>query len=250
MHSSRRTCPPVFAQAIVLVVAPLLFVRVLSAQTTSSTSSGDAGSLSGSISRPAKPPVTVETSVSLGAAANLFATRIQATSTTLTTESFTPSAQVLATFRQTFKPWLGYSVNVGYSQPTYRYTVAPVAGTRGYVSGNVFDTHAYEVSLSYIAHTHITPRLSLFGEAGAGTVGFAVINNGILPRRSNAFRPTGIAGAGVDYRLPYGFGLRAQYRGLFLTFPFPNDDNSIRPVTLLSQPSLSLTYTFGSRRHK
>ena len=220
-----------------LAAAPLLLAQHTLAQSTSAAPQ-------------LKKATTVETSVSVGAAANLAATRIQSTNTTLTTESFTPAPEVFGTFRQTFKPWLGYSVNFGYSQPTYRYTVTPVAGSRGLVTGSLFDTRAYEISVSYIAHKQLTPRLSLFGEAGAGTVGFSAINNGLTPRRSNAFRPAGIAGAGVDYRLSYGFGVRAQYRGLFLTVPYPDDDNSNRPTTILSKPTLSLTYTFGSHSHK
>ncbi|MBW4040259.1 MAG: hypothetical protein HIU91_15660 [Acidobacteria bacterium] len=184
--------------------------------------------------------------------AQLTASRINDTSTNLTTQSLSPSAGVFTTFRQSFKPWLGYSVNLGYTRSTYRYSISPPTGFTGITSGASIPSHMYEVSISYIAQKHLTNHLTVFGEAGAGTMAFAARNRvGSIPARgSNAFRPEGIAGFGVDYRLPHGLGLRAQYRGLFLKYPYPGDDLPTKLKTVISEPNLSLTYTFGRSGHR
>ncbi len=240
------------AHAIVLTASSMLFSQPVLAQSTSSTESREVVSSSPSGQNAAKAKNYVETSVSVGSMAQLTATRIQDTTTSLTTESFAPSAGVFATFRQSFKPWLGFSVNLGYTHPTYRYTVSAPAASAGenikcvsdgaYVRGQRFLHRAKSISLNN------SPYLV---KPAAGTIAFAAKNNGgYLPNRSNAFRPEGIAGFGVDYRLTHGLGLRAQYRGLFIRYPYPDDDLSPRLKTIISEPTLSLTYTFGQHGHR
>ena len=198
-----------------------------------------------------KATTTPETSVSLGANAQLTASRINISNTNLLTESLNPSAGVFGTFRQTFRPWLGYSVNLGYSQSTYRYTNSAPVSMQAYTTRTLVPAHRYEISVSYTAQKRFTKRFSLFGEAGAGTIAFAAINNGLgLPTRANAFKPAGIFGGGADYRLSHGFGMRAQYRGLLLSFPYPNDGVGTKLRTIINEPTLSLTYTFGSHGHR
>ncbi len=234
------------AHAVVIAASSMLFTKPVSAQNSSSAEPGEVASSLPSAPKTAKASNYVETSLSVGSMAQLTATRIQDTSTSLTTESFAPSAGVFATFRQSFKPWLGYSVNLGYTHPTYRYTVSAPASSASTTSKAFLTAHMYEISVSYIAQKHLTKQFALFGEAGGGTVAFAAKNNGgYLPNRSNAFRPEGIAGFGLNYRLMHGLGLRAQYRGLFIRYPYPNDGLSPRLKTIISEPTLSLTYTFG-----
>lgn len=233
---------------VILGASSILFPQHVLAQSTSSVESSEGVHSEPSDPTTAKPKRYVETSVSVGSAAQLTATRIQDTSSSLTTESFAPSAGVFATFRQNFKPWLGYSVNLGYTHPTYRYTVSAPASFASTTSKAFLTAHMYEISVSYIAQKHLTKQFTLFGEAGGGTIAFAAKNNGgYLPDRSNAFRPEGIAGFGVDYRLAHGLGLRAQYRGLFIRYPYPNDGLSPRLKTIINEPTLSLTYTFSRR---
>jgi opacity protein-like surface antigen len=238
---------------IVLAVSPLLFSQNVLAQSTSSAESSETVSSSPSAPGREKPANHVETSVSVGSMAQLAASRINETRTSLMTQSLAPSAGVFATFRQSFTPWLGYSVNLGYTRSTYRYSSSAPAGTAGMTSITPVPSHMYEISVSYIAQKHFTNRFSVFGEAGGGTVAFAAMNQGLgLPRRSNAFRPEGIAGFGIDYQLAHGLGLRAQYRGLFIRYPYPNDDLDTRTrlTTIISEPTLSLTYTLGKHGHR
>jgi hypothetical protein len=189
-----------------------------------------------------------ETSISLGAIGQLTSARINETSGGLVTESFSPSSGAAFTFRQSFKPWLGYSVNVGFSRATYRYVVAPSATFTGKTYEMLVPTNMFETSVSYIAQKHVTNRVTGFGEAGGGSIGFAATNGaGDFQRRSNAFLPAGIAGFGFDYRLAHGLGVRAEYRGLFVKYPFPDYSNSLRLNTFISEPSLSITYNFDKR---
>ncbi len=238
---------------IFFVVSPVLFSQDVVAQNASSSESREAVSSSPSAPGIEKPGNHVETSVSVGSMAQLAASRINETSTNLMTQSLAPSAGVFATFRQSFMPWLGYSVNLGYTRSTYRYSISAPAGLTGMTSITSVPSHMYEISVSYIAQKHFTNRFTVFGEAGGGTVAFAAMNQGLgLPRRSNAFRPEGIAGFGIDYQLTHGLGLRAQYRGLFIRYPYPNDDLDTRTrlTTIISEPTLSLTYTFGKHGHR
>lgn len=194
----------------------------------------------------------VETSVSVGAFGQLTATRISESQSSFMTESLSPSAGALGTFQQRWKPWLGYSVNFGYTRANYRYAAATSASENEIGITHV-PNNVYETSVSYIAQKHMTSRLTAFGEAGAGAIGFAAITRAIdysrgnlYVGRSNTFRPVGIAGFGVDYRLSHGLGVRAQYRGLFVQYP---DYGSGRSglTTLMSEPTVSVTYTFGRR---
>lgn len=229
--------------AVVLAVTPVLFSQHAFAQSTS------ASSLPAAAPSTAKPTSHVETSVSVGAMAQLTPSHINDTKVNLSTQSLTPSAGVFGTFRQSFKPWLGYSVNFGYTYPTFRYTLSAPAGSSATTVRQSVQTHMYEISISYIAQKHLTSRFSLFGEAGGGTVAFAANNTGggYLPNRSNAFRAAGITGFGANYYLAHGFGLRAQYRGIFIRYPYPNDDLTPKVRTFISEPTLSLTYNFGRR---
>jgi hypothetical protein len=198
------------------------------------------------------PRSHVETSISLGATGQLTASRITETSSALITQSLSPSAGVLATFRQNFTPWLGYSVNLGYTRATYRYTQSTAAPAAGQTFETFIPNNIYETSVSYIAQKHLTSALTVFGEAGAGAIAFAARyydvrsspRNFSLTFRNNSFRPEGIAGFGMNYRLGHGLGLRAEYRALFLKYP-DYASGSIRPTTISNAPTLSVTYTLG-----
>jgi hypothetical protein len=207
------------------------------------------------------PRSHVETSISLGATGQLTASRITETSSALpladtrnalVTQSLSPSAGLLATFRQSFGTWLGYSVNLGYTRATYRYIQAAPASSTGQTFETFIPNNIYETSVSYIAQKRLTSSLTVFGEAGAGAIAFAASyydvhsspRNFSLTYRNNTFRPEGIAGFGMDYRLGHGLGLRAEYRGLFLKYP-DYASGSIRPTTISNAPTLSVTYALG-----
>lgn len=164
-----------------------------------------------------------------------------------------PSAGVFATFQQSFKPWLGYSVNLGYTRATYRYTVSAPTTAIGITGESYVPNNVYETSVSYISRKHLTDRISLFGEAGAGAISFAAITRStrsypagfyLNVERSDTYRPVGIGGFGIDYRLAHGLGLRAEYRSLVLKYP-DYASGSARLTTVNSEPAMSITYSFG-----
>ncbi len=188
----------------------------------------------------------IETSVSLGAAAQLTATRV---TQPLGSQSFDPSVCVLGSVRQSFRPWLGYSANFGYTRTTEENGSLSYFASRLAIPSNV-----YELSLAYMIQKHITPRLTGFADLGAGVLTFLPVHRGStasasLPTSTSTvpsvlFRQLGVAGVGVDYYFNSHLALRAEYRGLL--YKYPNYSGLAgRLVTVSSQPTLSVTYTFG-----
>jgi hypothetical protein len=252
LNSISTLCRPA---AILLAIGSVLSPQRSFSQTTASGPAAESTSTVTSL--PSAPQTSapgrhVETSISIGATGQLTASRITETKTDLITQSLSPSAGLLATFRQSFSPWLGYSVNLGYTRATYRYTDAAPAPSTGQTVETFIPNNIYETSVSYIAQKRLTKAFTLFGEAGAGAVAFAARYYDVrsspsgfsLTFRNNTFRPEGIAGFGMDYRLGHSLGLRAEYRGLFIKYP-DYASGSIRPTTVTNGPTLSITYTLG-----
>jgi opacity protein-like surface antigen len=164
-----------------------------------------------------------------------------------------PSTGVLGTFRQTFHAWLGYSVNLGYSRVSEQYR--NLGGSSYYSNFNI-DANMYESSVTYIAHTPVNKRFSLFGDIGPGLLTFLPVHRGadaidyfpyqqgnLVP--SVQVRPAGVFGSGVDLHLTQRLDLRAEYRGLFYSNPdFRTGDILSKQVTLTSEPTFSLVYHF------
>jgi opacity protein-like surface antigen len=199
---------------------------------------------------PCRTGLHPETSISLGTFAQLTATRIVTTPQAFTTESMSPSAGVLGTVRQSFSPWLGYSVNMGYTRASERGTL-----NAGYKSSNTdnnftIPANIYELSLSYLAEEHVTPRLSAFADVGAGMLAFqpgprstTAIDGYRLPNLPVTYRPLGVGGVGLDYLLTHHLTLRAEYRGQL--YKFADYGNALpRYLTVTSEPTLSVVYNF------
>lgn len=207
---------------------------------------------------PAAPTRTarrhVETTFSLGIGPQLTATRLTG-DYAYPVQSLDPSPSVLGTVRQSFRSWLGYSVNLGYTRTTQHNIINPL-----YISGysttlTRFDIPAnlYEVSAAYHAQKHLNPKLTGFVDLGAGALTFLPVHRGpdaanYVPNKYPSlippvtFRPLGVGAVGADYHFTPKLALRAEYRGLLYKYP----DYGIglpRPLTLSSQPTLSLTYT-------
>jgi len=213
-----------------------------------------------------------QTSFSLGTFGQFTPTRIEsrtspgviavygAPQTYFFTSGASPTVGVLGTFRQQFRPWLGYSVNMGYTLLTERFTQysnfsGPYSDTNYDVKVN---SNMYELSLSYTASKQLTPRMSGFVEAGAGALAFLpAIPRSVVPSPYSsfqnqlyfanvAFAPETLAGLGVHWHLANSFGIRAEYRGLIYT-------NTVfqhtvhKAMTLSSEPTVSLTYSFGHK---
>jgi opacity protein-like surface antigen len=198
----------------------------------------------------------VETSVSLGGSPQLTATRIEnGSSGGFITQSLHPSANIVATFRQSFRPWLGYSVNVGYTRAAEHNTNGAGASLAGTYSNFYVPNNVWELSLSHVAQKHLTHRLTVFTDEGAGFMAFQPAQRGstfTFPGGvvvGTNFRPLIVFGAGADYRFNPQWALRGEYRGLL--YKFPDYGQSIpRLTTITSEPAVSLTYTFGRHTYK
>jgi len=211
---------------------------------------------------PAQTPVpcrtqrATETSISLGAFPQLTAARIVDTPNDFATESSSPSAGVLGTLRQSFSPWLGYSLNMGYTRASERATNNSAPGSPNLTSNVTVPADVYEISLSYLAEKHLTPRLSGFADIGAGMLTFLPEHRGSpatdlllygVYAPSVTFHPLGVGGVGIDYLLTPHMALRAEYRGQLYKFA---DYGSGLPryLTVTSEPTVSLVYNFHTRK--
>jgi hypothetical protein len=168
----------------------------------------------------------------------------------------TPSAGALGSFRQTFKPWLGYSVNFGYTRAAEHYTNNAGFGSAGSATNFSIPANLYEISASYVAEKKLSPRLRAFADVGAGAMIFLPVHRGadaatFVPNRADVpftnYRPMGVGGIGFDYSLTPHLGLRAEYRGQLYKYA---DYGNVLPrnVTVTSAPTFSLTYNFGGRK--
>ncbi len=231
------------------------------AQTTSSSlaeasaADGNCSDLRSTPCPPTPPPPGtpvhhgVETSISLGAFAQITPTRLQNNKydgllLSTQTQGIAPTAGVLGTFRQQFRPWLGYSVNMGYTRVDERYLLPsyPAYNSDLHVPSNL-----YELSFSYVATERLTPRLTGFADLGAGFLTAlpthrSVTPSGELPRSAN-FRPESVTGFGLDFQLANNLDFRAEYRGLL--YKNPDFGGLQKSTTWTSEPTLSLVYRFG-----
>lgn len=202
--------------------------------------------------KPAKLSWHPETSLSLGAFAQFTPTRVQVNTyggvtTGVQTQGIAPTAGVLGTFRQQFRPWAGYSLNMGYTRVDERYTFTSPAPVHGpfHVPSDL-----YELSLSYVGQRHLSPRLDAFAQVGAGFVTVLPLHrtlspgSGFTPEPVN-FRPEGTTGVGLDLRLAHNFAFRAEYRGLL--YKNPDFGSLQKSTTWTSEPTLSLVYRFGGQ---
>jgi hypothetical protein len=218
-------------------------------------------------SSPAPPPCVIkshaDTSISLGTFAQLTTGRSQDIPNNNTiVQDTAPSAGVLGTFRQTFSPWLGYSVNLGYARVSDHYRGYGVAAEGGnYVDGFNVSTNVYESSVTYVAHTRVNKRYSIFADVGPGLLTFLPIHRGpdainyvpfeyasLIP--GVQIRPTGVFGSGIDIHLTQHIDLRAEYRGLLYKNPDFNTGDApySKLMTLTNEPTFSLVYHLHALR--
>ena len=202
-------------------------------------------------------PLHVETSVSLGAGAQLTATRTGPYYLSAPgSQGFDPSATVLGSVRQSVKPWLGYSANFGYTRTTQQNLGAAFFDSNAFLGSRfAIPTNVYELSLAYLVQRHFAPNVTGFANLGGGVLGFLPVHRGatainfvpghyqtLVPSYLN--RPLGVAAVGIDFRLSRRLALRAEYRGLLFKFPDVYGEVA-RATTVSSQPTVSLVYRFG-----
>jgi len=157
----------------------------------------------------------------------------------------TPGA--VLSYHQQNSTWSGYKVNLGYTETTFKNSLVyqyqiPFYGTS--FSSTSLHTGVLEVSGAYtVESTAKDQRLRMFGEVGGG--GLAFIRGHGNTKELDGMVFTGV---GVDWRLTDHLGLRAEYRGLITGIPAYQAPNFIRPITLISEPTVSVVYRFGKAK--
>lgn len=170
------------------------------------------------------------------------------------------SAGMLGTIHQSFRPWLGYSVNFGYTRFSEEYSqgvyfvpdrkLLPTENQSSSFSRGSIGTNMYELTGSYLVHGLRAGRVDWFSQLGAGVLSF-------LPTKdpsvlSVQFRPTMVFGTGMNYTLSRHWALRAEYRGLFYKNPDFRGANgevpAVKLYTITSEPTISFVYRFGAKR--
>ena len=147
----------------------------------------------------------------------------------------TRSGGGLATFRQSFKPWLGYEVNYSYTRFSEGYTGQPFL-----VQDNVHETTgAYLVQL---------PKLLVFQPfAAAGFGSLLFLPTAVGGQHYNQqFRLAFLYEVGLNYPLITDhFGVRIQYRGLMYKTPdFNQPYLATNTRRLTSEPTIGLYVRF------
>lgn len=181
---------------------------------------------------------------------------------TLTIQSIqgtSSSAGVLGAIHQSFKPWLGYGVNFGYSRFSEEYaqgiyfvpdpTLFPTENPTSSFSRGSIGTSMYELTGSYLIQGLRTGHVEWFAQLGGGVLTFLPTKNPSV--LSVQFRPAMVFGSGMNYKLSKHWALRAEYRGLFYKNPDFNGANdevpTVKLYTITSEPTISIVYRFGAK---
>jgi hypothetical protein len=156
----------------------------------------------------------------------------------------TSSGGGLASFRQPWKPWIGYEANAGYTKFFESYNKNTIK-----VQSNVTD-----VSVAYLLQAPPISGVQLFATLGGGLIVFAPIQGSILNivanpnqpfKLSSQFLPEFVYSVGLNYPVYGRFGVRGQLRGL--EYKTPNfHQGAIDTKTLRGtvEPTLSVYYRF------
>lgn len=221
---------------------------------------------------PPRKNVIPVTDISVGVYGQLTNTRMPTTIavspdgvlTSQFTQGTSDSPGVFATFHQSFKPWLGYNVNFGYSRfsENYSYGKAFVPSSTStqsafsnYAQGSI-QTNMLDLTIAYLFRGPSNKKFSTFGQFGGGGLFFLPTQSAIAGSSSIAAqqqtRPAMVFGVGMNYKLANHLDLRAEYRGFFYKSPdftLPPYDGFNFPMTRLftvtNAPAVSLVYRFG-----
>jgi hypothetical protein len=156
-------------------------------------------------------------------------------------EDTTTSGGGLVSFRQPYRPWLGYDVSVGFTKFYEAYNKGVVK-----VESNVTD-----VSFSYLLQSPTVYGFQPFLTLGGGIIVFSPIsgtissNSGTPPKLPSQLLPEFTYGIGLNYPLFARFGVRGQLRGLkYKTPDFHQVSLDTRTLRSTYEPTLSVYYRF------
>ncbi|MBZ5597606.1 MAG: porin family protein [Acidobacteriia bacterium] len=153
----------------------------------------------------------------------------------------THSGGLLASYRLALGNHSAVELNYGYSRNTQNFTGA-FPGTFAAQQANV-----HEATAAYVLSMNRAGRLDPFVLGGGGALIFSPTGSSFNPILGGDTQAKGtfLYGAGVDYRLVRGLGLRLQYRGLVYKAPdFGLSAISTDSWTHTAEPSVGLTFRF------
>jgi hypothetical protein len=154
-----------------------------------------------------------------------------------TTESYGP----LVSFRQPYRPWLGYEANLGFTSFFEAYN-------KGVVKLKSNDT---DLSVSYLLQSPVIYGFQPFLTLGGGIIYFSptgtVTNtNSATPSHlSSQLLPEFTYGIGINYPILAHFGARVQLRGLkYKTPDFHQLSLDTHTLRTTLEPTISVYYRF------
>jgi hypothetical protein len=177
-----------------------------------------------------------------------------------TVQGTSSSAGVLVTIHQSFRPWLGYNVNFGYSRFSEQYSQGmyfpnpstPTNPISSFTYGAIGE-NMYELTGASVVQGPRAKRFETFFQLGGGALSF-------LPTQNPSpywvvFRPVMVFGTGMNYNFVKNWGVRAEYRGLFYKSPSfdglrgaDSDVPTVKLYNITNEPTISLVYRFGGKR--
>jgi Outer membrane protein beta-barrel domain len=156
-------------------------------------------------------------------------------------EDTTSSGGGLVSFRQPFKPWLGYEANVGFTKFYEAYNKGQVK-----LENNVTD-----FNVAYLLQTPSYYGVQAFFTIGGGVIVFSPISGSVtstIPPPTNLpsqALPDFVYSLGLNYPIFNHFGVRGQLRGLeYKTPDFHQDSLNTHTLRSTYEPTLSIYYRF------
>ena len=153
----------------------------------------------------------------------------------------TDSGRFLASYRLGFGNHSAVELNYGFSRSSQNFT-GPFPGIFSSQQANM-----HEATAAYVFSLNRGGRLDPFVLGGGGALIFSPTDSAFNPLLGGdtQARGTFLYGAGLDYRLVHGLGLRLQYRGLVYKAPdFGLAALSTGSWTHTAEPSVGLVFRF------
>jgi hypothetical protein len=156
-------------------------------------------------------------------------------------EDTTESGGALVSFRQPYRPWLGYEANLGYTRFSEAYNKGIVK-----LADNVTD-----ISFAYLLQSPTVYGVQPFLTLGGGIIVFSPmgtitdLNAVTPPRLSSQLLPEFVYGVGLNYPILSRFGARVQLRGLkYKTPDFGQESLDSHRLRTTLEPTFSVYYRF------
>jgi len=187
-------------------------------------------------------PAAVETREKFDLGAGAFYQITNASNGNFIREDTTSSGGALISFRQPYRPWLGYEANIGYTKFYESYNKNTVK-----LQSNVTD-----VAFSYLLQAPAFYGFAPFASLGGGVIVFSPIVgskidiNGILPPNlGSQLLPEFSYTVGLNYPVFGRFGVRGQMRGLIYKTPdFHQNELNTHTLRSTVEPTIGVYYRF------